>query len=67
LIQTTTILHKKIQHSDELSKKVLVMLNAASQGEEVPIEVILKHNREAKKKAVNENDLKALTLREILQ
>lgn len=68
LINFTFSLRKKLLESDELSKCLISMLQAAIKDQELPIEIILKHNRaKGKEKAINENELKALTLRELNQ
>lgn len=59
---------KKVREAEEHSKKLITMLQSSVKGEEVPIEMILKHNRNKdNNKPINENELKKMTLQELTQ
>jgi hypothetical protein len=59
---------KKLREADEHSRKLMKMLHSSVRGEEVPIEIILKHNRTKETaKGANDNELRKLPVKDLTQ
>lgn len=64
-------MNKKLKDIDEYAKKLLAIVEATLKGEELPIEMILKHNRGQETtnryRKYNENDNKEYTIKQLIQ